>query len=148
MDALAQVQQQLLTSVAVKPLSPWICPVCHEPLGTMRSFKGHIKRLYEYTNDDHSLDSRRRKCSLKAHLKHHQALVLKSSSSASFDADGTWVACARAFATEMWRQVQNLTSSDDCPDDAVGRSVAGVIEEHADDGESVSSNEDDGLAPE
>jgi hypothetical protein len=61
--------------------------------------------------------------------------------------DDTWVACARAFATEMWRQVQNLTSSDDCPDDAVGRSVAGVIEEHADDGESVSSNEDVGLAP-
>jgi hypothetical protein len=109
-DALAQVQEQLISSVAVsKPGSSWMCPVCHEPLCSMRSFKGHIKRLYEYTNVEHPADSRQRKCSLKAHLVHHQALVLRSSGD-------SWAVSARGFAFELWRQVQNLTSSDDCPD--------------------------------
>ena len=129
-DALAQVQAQLITSVAViKPASPWICPVCHEPLVAMRSFKGHIKRLYEYTNAEQPADSRQRKCSLKAHLQYHQALVSRSPGD-SWVVGDSWVACARAFATELWRQVHNLTSSDDCPD-FVGRKsgVAGFIED-------------------
>ena len=124
-DALAQVQEQLIQSVAVKPPSPWICPVCHEPLVAMRSFKGHIKRLYEYTAVDHLPDSRQRKCSLKAHLQHHQVLVAWPSGDSCVLGD-RWVGCARAFASELWRQVQNLTSSDECPDFVV-RAATGVI---------------------
>jgi hypothetical protein len=127
-DALALVQQQLIQSVAVKPQSPWICPVCHEPLVAMRSFKGHIKRLYEYTKVDQHPDSRQRKCSLKAHLQHHQALVARSSGDSCVPGD-KWVGCARAFAAELWRQVQNLTSSDEFPD-LVG--VTGVIDDDGD----------------
>jgi hypothetical protein len=129
-DALAQVQEQLIMTVAVKPPSPWICPVCHEPLVAMRSFKGHIKRLYEYTAVDHLPDSRQRKCSLKAHLQHHQALLARSSGDSCVLGD-KWVGCARAFATELWRQVQNLTSSDECPD-FVGHAASGAIDEAGD----------------
>ena len=124
-DALAQVQEDLIKSVAVKPHSPWICPVCHQPLETMRSYKGHIKRLYECTAVDHVPDARQRKCSLKAHLQHHQVLVAWPSAASSVLGD-QWVGCARAFASELWRQTQILTSSDECPD-FVGHAASGVI---------------------
>jgi hypothetical protein len=130
-DALALVQEQLIETVAViKPVpSQWRCPVCHETLIAMRSFKGHIKRLYEYTAVDQPADGRQRQCSLKAHLHHHQVLVARTAGAGWVDGE-SFVVSARAFATELWRQVQNLTSSDECPD-FVSRS-SGIIPDAGD----------------
>jgi hypothetical protein len=117
-EALTQAQAKLLAKVAVvKAASTWICPVCHEPLEQMRSFKSHIKRLFEYQIIDHGVDSRKRKCFLQCHLPHHTALVALS-------AGDNFVDRARYFARELWHQVQSLTSSDDVCPDFVGRGAS------------------------
>jgi hypothetical protein len=120
-DALARVQQQMLENVATaKAASTWICPVCRDPLIAMRSFKGHIKRLYEYSIVTHPADGKTRKCSLKSHVEHHRALVSRSPGD-------HFLVQARQFATDLWHQVQCLTSSDDCPD-FVGCSDIAVVD--------------------
>ena len=126
-DALARVQLQLLENVAtVKAASTWICPVCGDPLIAMRSFKGHIKRLYEYSMVSHPVDCKTRKCSLKSHLEHHRALVARSPGD-------NFVLRAQQFATDLWHQVQSLTSSDECPD-FVGIGAIEVVHDVGDDG--------------
>lgn len=108
--AVLESQQQVLqssVSECTKASSAWVCPVCVTALSTMRSFKAHMKRLYEYTNTVPA-DGKVPRCCLSAGSKRHVQLVALS-------LGGSFTIRSKSFATALWMEVQNLTSSDDCP---------------------------------
>jgi hypothetical protein len=91
----------------------WVCPVCLEPSAHMRSFKGHIKRLYDWESRNRELDGDPRpkhRCMLTDTTQRHRNLVARSGQHGD-----PFSLRSKAFATYLWNHVQNLTSSDDCP---------------------------------
>lgn len=119
-DTLIQLQAQ---AAAVQPKVVWDCPVCGESLTHLRSFKGHIKRLWEVycfhgvlgdtsgAGGSHHPPSEKKRCVLRANSSKHVNLVSRSGPPGSdFKSRST------AFATALWQYVSGLTSSDDDPE--------------------------------
>ena len=84
-----------------KPKSLWVCPVCDCECTTMRSYKAHIKRLAAPSSD-------KPHCFLQQSKQRHVNLVSRSVGD-NFDER------SQAFADDLWKLTQCLTSSDDSP---------------------------------
>ena len=51
-ERLDRVDSFMAKSSGEQPQSNWVCPVCEEKMAHLRSFKGHIKRLFEFHHSD------------------------------------------------------------------------------------------------
>ena len=121
-ERLASVDVIMAQSSGEQPpgptLSNWVCPVCEERMAHRRSFKGHIKRLYEFHHLElfpHAVaptTSQRIKhhCQLLITAKRHVNLVSRFRGST-----GDFIGGSKGFSKALWEQVQLLTSSDDGP---------------------------------
>jgi hypothetical protein len=107
----------LLVAAAAQPAEPpktvWKCPVCCVVLSHMRSFKGHVKRLYEFYHEQPRgrgavVPHAQHRCQLLVTSKRHLNLV-----SLSGPAGSLFPARSQAFANVLWQWAQSLTSSDE-----------------------------------
>jgi hypothetical protein len=90
----------------------WKCPVCCIELSHMRSFKGHVKRLYEFYHNQHrapgDVPHAQHRCQLLSASKRHVNLVSLSGPPGS-----QFPERSKAFAFVLWQYVQALTSSEE-----------------------------------
>ena len=122
-DSLAAVMQ---SSDPLKTI--WKCPVCCQDLCSMRSFKAHCKRLYEFYHPSHAKTTRaavpvphaQHRCQLLSTSRRHANLVALSGPAGSL-----FPARSKAFAFHLWQHVQCLTSSDEEVGFIVNDSIAG-----------------------
>jgi hypothetical protein len=81
------------------PSNAWICPVCLEPMKHMRSFKGHIKRLFLFQCEDEGSHAGKRNPACCMQLTNrHKNLVGRQNGA-------THYIRSRQFATQLWEQV-------------------------------------------
>lgn len=106
------------------PKTVWKCPVCCAEMCHMRSFKGHVKRLYEFYHNQlrrpGDVPHAQHRCQLLVGSKRHVNLVSLSGPPGS-----EFPERSKAFAFVLWQYVQNLTSSEEdvgflCNDNVVG----------------------------
>jgi hypothetical protein len=115
-DALVRLQAQ------PPPKIFWDCPVCGEPMSHMRSYKGHIKRLYDaYHSHSAAHSTDRKRCLLRENSPSHVNLVSRSGPPGSI-----FAVRSKAFAQALWLYVQNLTSSDDNHPDVMSQFDSGL----------------------
>jgi len=114
-ERLALMDAFMAQSSDVQPPGPnrWVCPVCEEPMAHRRSFKGHIKRLYEFHHSLSGLSAKqmeKHQCQLRATSKRHLNLV-----SRFCKGPGDFPLGTKGFSKALYDQVQLLTSSDESP---------------------------------
>ena len=102
-DRLQHLQHGVSYGIS-KPKSVWVCPVCDCECTTMRSYKTHIKRLAAPASDKPCKPH----CFLQKSKQRHVILVSRSVGE-NFEEQ------SQAFADDLWKVTQCLTSSDDCP---------------------------------
>jgi len=103
---LAVVKQRLTVieaarNVAEMPVSKvWICPVCLEPMAHMRSFKGHIRRLFLFQCEDENshVGKRNPACCMMSTSKRHINLAGRQNGATPYIR-------SRQFATQLWEHV-------------------------------------------
>lgn len=114
LDALISLQQRNPVADAQPVKVVWDCPVCREPMSHLRSFKGHIKRLYEVYFSSGVLDNggayapQGKRCLLRSGKLSHVNLVSRSGPPGSNFAERS-----KAFAAALWLYVQGIPSEDD-----------------------------------
>jgi hypothetical protein len=93
----------------------WLCPVCGETLGQMRSFKAHIQRLWDVYSDTPAVvpvasggRPTGKRCLLRDSMSRHVAMVARHASSGS-----TFHERSRGYARALYDFVKSLKSSDD-----------------------------------
>ena len=118
LERLARMDAFMAQSSDVQPPGPnrWVCPVCEEPMAHRRSFKGHIKRLYEFHHTElfpsglTVKQMAKHHCQLRATSKRHINLV-----SRFCKGPGDFPLGTKGFSKALYDQVQLLTSSDESP---------------------------------
>ena len=116
-DALVRLQAQPAPKIF------WDCPVCGEPMSHMRSYKGHIKRLYDaYHSHSAAHSTDRKRCLLRENSPSHVNLVSRSGPPGSI-----FAVRSKAFAHALWQYVQQLTSSDDNHPDVMSQFDSGNL---------------------
>jgi hypothetical protein len=88
-------------NVAEMPVSKvWICPVCLEPMAHMRSFKGHIRRLFLFQCEEESshVGKRNPACCMMSTSKRHINLAGRQNGATPYIR-------SRQFATQLWEHV-------------------------------------------
>ena len=116
LERLARMDAFMAQSSDVQPPGPnrWVCPVCQEPMAHRRSFKGHIKRLYEFHHSLSGLSVKQMEkhhCQLRATTKRHLNLVSRFCNLAK--GPGEFPIGTKGFSKALYDQVQLLTSSDE-----------------------------------
>jgi hypothetical protein len=137
-DALMAMQEKV--AAAQLPVV-WLCPVCGETLGQMRSFKAHIQRLWEVYSGTAVAPVASggrptgKRCLLRDSSSRHVAMVARHASNGSSFHDRS-----RGYARALYEFVKSLKSSDD-EEDAI-LSFNGYVRRSASAGEL-----DVGMAP-
>jgi hypothetical protein len=104
------IQRNQLPAPNPAIVSVWICPVCEETSKHLRSFKGHIKRIYDWEcmlqSESAREDFKKKACCLTDSRERHRNLVSRS----GLETD-TFRVRSLKFATDLWGHVQAQTPS-------------------------------------